>query len=54
MVGDEIYYRRFGFRKMDGIMFPPPTNPDRILGMELEAFSWQGVLGKVCPVTLKN
>jgi hypothetical protein len=39
---------------MDGIMFPPPTNPDRILGMELEDFSWQGVLGKVCPVTLKN
>ena len=54
MVGDEIYYRRFGFRKMDGIIFPPPTNPDRILGMELEDFSWQGVLGKVCPFRVKN
>jgi len=54
MVGDEIYYGRFGFRKMDGIIFPPPTNPDRILGIELEDLSWRGVLGKVRPLRVEN
>ena len=41
MVGDEVYYRRFGFRKIDGIIFPPPTNPDRILGIELDELAWE-------------
>ncbi|MEL6425365.1 MAG: N-acetyltransferase [Pseudomonadota bacterium] len=31
LVGDEPYYRRFGFEKVP-VLFPPPTNPDRVLG----------------------
>ena len=54
MVGDEVYYRRFGFRMIKGIIFPPPTNPNRILGIELEEFSWQGIQGKVLPITIEN
>tara|TARA_Y100000589_G_C27087313_1_gene602346 strand:+ start:427 stop:921 length:495 start_codon:yes stop_codon:yes gene_type:complete len=54
MVGDEMYYRKFGFRKIDGIIFPPPTNPNRILGIELEEFSWQGVQGKILPIKIEN
>ena len=52
MVGDEVYYRRFGFRMIKGIIFPPPTNPNRILGIELEEFSWQGIQGKVLPIKI--
>ena len=54
MVGDEVYYRRFGFRKIDGIIFPPPTNPDRILGIELDELAWEGVLGKVFPLATRK
>jgi predicted N-acetyltransferase YhbS len=54
MVGDEVYYKRFGFRKIDGIIFPPPTNPDRILGIELDELAWEGVLGKVFPLATKK
>ena len=54
MVGDEVYYRRFGFRKIDGIIFPPPTNPNRILGTELEEYSWQGIQGKVLAIKIEN
>ena len=54
MVGDEVYYRRFGFRMINGIIFPPPTNPNRILGIELEEFSWQGIQGKVLPIKIEN
>jgi hypothetical protein len=39
---------------INGIIFPPPTNPSRILGMELEEFSWQGIQGKVLPITIEN
>jgi len=34
LVGDEPYYRRFGFEKVN-VAFPPPTNPDRVLGQAL-------------------
>ncbi len=49
LVGDEPYYRRFGFSRETarGVEFPPPTNPDRILGRELEEGSMAGVAGKV-------
>lgn len=47
LVGDAPYYRRFGFRKLDGVEMPPPTNPDRVLGLELKAGAWAGVTGKV-------
>lgn len=47
LVGDEPYYRRFGFTKLDDVIMPPPTNPERVLGLELQAGAWQAVTGKV-------
>jgi len=47
LVGDLPYYRRFGFRRLDGVVMPPPTNPDRILGLELRPDAWDGVTGVV-------
>lgn len=47
LVGDLPYYRRFGFRRLDGIGMPPPTNPDRILGLDLRPGAWDGVTGPV-------
>ena len=47
LVGDAPYYRRFGFQRLDGIELPPPTNPDRVLGMALKAGAWDGVAGLV-------
>lgn len=34
LVGDAPYYKRFGFSQVP-VAFPPPTNPDRILGRVL-------------------
>ncbi|MCR8726628.1 GNAT family N-acetyltransferase [Frigidibacter sp. ROC022] len=51
LVGDEPYYGRFGFRKLEGVEMPPPTNPDRVLGRSLGAEAWAGVTG---PVTRWN
>jgi predicted N-acetyltransferase YhbS len=47
LVGDAPYYQRFGFRKLDGVVMPPPTNPDRVLGFELVRGAWDGVTGAV-------
>ncbi|MGG7565258.1 GNAT family N-acetyltransferase [Rhodovulum sp. DZ06] len=49
LVGDEPYYRRFGFRRdlALGVEFPPPTNPDRILARELQDGAMDGVAGLV-------
>ncbi|GAA3869152.1 N-acetyltransferase [Celeribacter arenosi] len=47
LVGDEPYYSRFGFRKLDGVEMPPPTNPDRVLGLALAPGGWDGVFGVV-------
>lgn len=47
LVGDEPYYRRFGFRKLTGVEMPPPTNPERVLGLELHPGAWEGVTGEV-------
>ena len=47
LVGDVPYYARFGFQKLQGVEMPPPTNPDRVLGLELAPGAWQGVTGKV-------
>ncbi|HSF92866.1 MAG TPA: N-acetyltransferase [Paracoccaceae bacterium] len=49
LVGDEPYYRRFGFSRAPvlGLEFPPPTNPDRILGRELVPGAFSGVAGEV-------
>lgn len=35
LVGDEPYYRQFGFVRAEGVDFPPPTNPERVLRLQL-------------------
>lgn len=47
LVGDAPYYQRFGFWKIDGVEMPPPTNPDRVLALELEPGAWDSVRGVV-------
>jgi predicted N-acetyltransferase YhbS len=47
LVGDAPYYSRFGFKKLEGVVMPPPTNPDRVLGLELQPDAWRGVTGDV-------
>ena len=47
LVGDAPYYRRFGFRKIEAVDMPPPTNPDRVLALELKPGAWEGVRGAV-------
>ena len=50
-MGDAPYYSRFGFRKLEGVEMPPPTNPDRVLGLELKRGAWDGVRGPVTKAT---
>jgi len=47
LVGDAPYYRRFGFAPLPGVIMPPPTNPDRVLGRALVPGAWDGVVGQV-------
>ncbi|MCA0919510.1 GNAT family N-acetyltransferase [Pseudooceanicola nanhaiensis] len=47
LVGDAPYYSRFGFTKLDDVVMPPPTNPDRVLGRALIPGSWDGIKGEV-------
>jgi predicted N-acetyltransferase YhbS len=47
LVGDEPYYGRFGFHRIEGVEMPPPTNPARVLGRTLSPGAWNGVTGKV-------
>ncbi|SMX42121.1 GNAT family N-acetyltransferase [Maliponia aquimaris] len=47
LVGDAPYYSRFGFVRLDEVEMPPPTNPDRVLGLELTPGAWAGVAGEV-------
>lgn len=51
LVGDAPYYARFGFRRLEGVEMPPPTNPDRVLGLDLKAGAWAGVTGRVAKAT---
>ena len=51
LVGDVPYYGRFGFRRLTGVEMPPPTNPDRVLGLALKAGAWEGVAGLVTKAT---
>ncbi|MGH1426042.1 MAG: GNAT family N-acetyltransferase [Pseudooceanicola sp.] len=48
LVGDAPYYGRYGFARLDGVQMPPPTNPERVLGLELTPGAWRGVRGEVC------
>jgi len=47
LVGDAPYYQRFGFERLDGVEMPPPTNPERVLGLALNPGAWRGVRGQV-------
>lgn len=47
LVGDAPYYSRFGFWRLEGVEMPPPTNPDRVLGLDLTQGAWDGVRGAV-------
>ena len=47
LVGDLPYYSRFGFSRLVGVEMPPPTNPDRVLGLELEPGAWVDLRGAV-------
>ncbi|WP_371156608.1 GNAT family N-acetyltransferase [Jannaschia sp. 2305UL9-9] len=43
LVGDSAYYTRFGFAVLRDVVMPPPTNPERVLGV----WDWAGVTGDV-------
>ena len=47
LVGDAPYYSRFGFTRLDGVEMPPPTNPERVLGVALQPGAWAGLRGAV-------
>lgn len=47
LVGDAPYYKRFGFEALKGVIMPPPTNPNRILGIALKEGAWDGLTGIV-------
>lgn len=47
LVGDVPYYGRFGFAKLNDVVMPPPTNPDRVLGLALKRGAWDRVTGQV-------
>jgi predicted N-acetyltransferase YhbS len=52
LVGDQPYYRRFGFTReaAQALTFPPPTNPDRLLARALACGAFDGVSGTVGPL----
>ncbi len=51
LVGDAPYYGRFGFRRLEGVRMPPPTNPDRVLGLDLVPGAWAQIS---VPVDVKS
>lgn len=53
LVGDEPYYGRFGFTRAAaaGLVFPPPVNPERLLGRALAPGAMAGLSGPVAPWT---
>ncbi len=51
LVGDAPYYARFGFAKLKRLEMPPPTNPERVLGVALRPDAWADISGPVMPMT---
>ncbi|MEN8894358.1 GNAT family N-acetyltransferase [Planktotalea arctica] len=47
LVGDAPYYAKFGFHRLSGVNMPPPTNPERVLGLALREGAWDGIAGDV-------
>jgi predicted N-acetyltransferase YhbS len=52
LVGDQPFYSRFGFVKLDGLALPGPVDPDRFLGLELEPGALAGATGLVAAAGL--
>ena len=52
LVGDAPYYNRHGFTRLDEVVMPPPTNPERVLGLALDKGAWDGVMGTVEKIAL--
>ena len=50
LVGDAPYSGRYGFERLDHVIMPPPTNPDRVLGRALSEGAWDGITGEVTRV----
>ena len=51
LVGDEAYYKRFGFKQLTGVIMPSPANPDRVLGRDLTPDAWRNVEGFARPMS---
>jgi predicted N-acetyltransferase YhbS len=51
LVGDEPYYSRFGFRKAPFLKYPPPTNPDRLLHLEVAGGAFDDSYGVIKSAT---
>ena len=49
LVGDEPYYSKFGFSVLRTVEFPPPTDPNRVLCLELTNGTRNLLKGKVKP-----
>lgn len=47
LVGDAPYYGRFGFERLEDVVMPPPTNPERVLGRALREGAWDAIAGEV-------
>ncbi|PIB24182.1 GNAT family N-acetyltransferase [Amylibacter kogurei] len=47
LVGDAPYYARFGFQRATNLEFPPPTNPERLLFLELLPDGFENISGKI-------
>ncbi len=47
LIGDAPYYGRFGFARLNAVVMPPPTNPERVLGHALRPGAWDGIVGEV-------
>lgn len=47
LVGDAPYYERFGFAQLPDIIMAPPTNPERVLGLDIMPGGWAGIKGVV-------
>lgn len=47
LVGDYDYYHRFGFTRNNQITMPPPTDPARVLTLDLSPNAWEGITGTV-------
>ena len=50
LVGDAPYYGRYGFEKLAGVQMPPPTNPDRVLGLAIQPDAWNDMTGAVTAI----